>query len=310
MPIEVTCEQCNTQYTLRDEHAGKKLRCKQCENIIIAPLGAATAVESPAVDRGYHPAFARDKFLVNQKRMAISEKYYVFDERERPVLYIERPAHFLRNLLGAFAGILTALVVILPLLVLAVTLSDAAHGNNNTLGAIVAIGGIVLGIVLAVVVGVLISPKRHISVYTDDTKQHRLLEILQDRKFNFIRASYTVQDPADGQIGRFVKNYVYNVLRKRWYIYRADGELYMLAQEDSLLMSLLRRLLPPIITAFFARTNFIMHRLGETQILGEFNRRFTLFDKYVLDMTADRDHVLDRRMAIALGVLLDTGERR
>ena len=84
----------------------------------------------------------------------------------------------------------------------------------------------------------------------------------------------------------------------------------MLAQEDSLLMSLLRRLLPPIITVFIARTNFIMHRHGESQTLGEFNRRFTLFDKYVLDMTADREHALDRRMAIALGVLLDTGERR
>ncbi len=25
----------------------------------------------PLVDRGYHPAFARDKFLMNQKRMLI-----------------------------------------------------------------------------------------------------------------------------------------------------------------------------------------------------------------------------------------------
>jgi len=152
-------------------------------------------------------------------------------------------------------------------------------------------------------------PKRHVTVYTDDTKQHRLLEIEQDRKFNFIRASYTVQDPTDGKLGRFEKNYLYNLLRRRWYVFvptaiahaRARGLVAHVADASDV---------AAIITVFLGRTNFIMHRHGETQTLGEFNRRFTLFDKYVLDMSADRDHALDRRMAIALGVMLDTGERR
>ena len=100
------------------------------------------------------------------------------------------------------------------------------------------------------------------------------------------------------------------MFRRRWYVYGPDGQMHMMAQEDSLIMSLMRRMLPQIISVFVARTNFIIHRYGETQTLGEFNRKFTLFDKYTLDMTADRDHALDRRMAIALGVLLDTGERR
>jgi hypothetical protein len=45
-------------------------------------------------------------------------------------------------------------------------------------------------------------------------------------------------------------------------------------------------------------------------VIGEFNRKFSLFDKYVLDMSADRSLELDRRMAVALAVMLDTGERR
>ena len=48
---------------------------------------------------------------------------------------------------------------------------------------------------------------------------------------------------------------------------------------------------------------------GTTE-LGRFNRKLTLFDKYVLDMTSDGARTLDRRIAVALGVLLDTGERR
>jgi hypothetical protein len=44
--------------------------------------------------------------------------------------------------------------------------------------------------------------------------------------------------------------------------------------------------------------------------LGEFNRKFTLFDRYVLDMTADTSRAIDRRIALALGVMLDACERR
>ena len=58
------------------------------------------------------------------------------------------------------------------------------------------------------------------------------------------------------------------------------------------------------------RTNFIIQRPGDDRVIGEFNRRLTFFDRYVLDLSADREHALDRRLAVALGVLLDTGERR
>jgi hypothetical protein len=45
-------------------------------------------------------------------------------------------------------------------------------------------------------------------------------------------------------------------------------------------------------------------------VIGEFNRKFTILDRYVLDLTADPGRNLDRRIALALGVMLDTGERR
>ena len=48
----------------------------------------------------------------------------------------------------------------------------------------------------------------------------------------------------------------------------------------------------------------------DRKVIGEFNRKFTLLDRYVLDMSQDQGHVLDRRLTVALGVLLDTGERR
>lgn len=309
MPIQVVCDQCQAQYNLKDEHAGKKLKCKQCGNILQAPQLDLALAHAPAVDRGYHPSFARDKFLMNQKRISISSKYYVFDENQKPILFIERPAHFWRRLGAIFAAVFAWLVLSGAAIFLGVSLGDQGGGMNGV-SATVMIVGLILAFVLMLAVGIRLTPKRHISVYTDDTKQHLLLEIYQDKKIAIIRSSYTVNDPIHGHLGRFEKNYLYNMFRKRWYIYGPDGQLKMLAKEDSLIMSLLRRILPPIIAVFIGRTNFIMHRHGETETLGEFNRKFTLFDKYVLDMSADRDHALDRRMAIAMGVLLDTGERR
>ena len=40
------------------------------------------------------------------------------------------------------------------------------------------------------------------------------------------------------------------------------------------------------------------------------NRKFTVLDRYVLDLTADEERALDRRIALASGIMLDTGERR
>jgi hypothetical protein len=45
-------------------------------------------------------------------------------------------------------------------------------------------------------------------------------------------------------------------------------------------------------------------------VIGEFNRKFTILDRYVLDMTSDSQHNVDRRIAIAMAVMLDTGELR
>jgi len=77
-------------------------------------------------------------------------------------------------------------------------------------------------------------------------------------------------------------------------------------KEDSIVLSLLRRLI------FFGmlRTNFVFLQFGTEQNLGEFRRRFTILDRYVLDLSHDRIGLIDRRLAVATAVMLDTAERR
>ena len=86
MPVLVTCE-CGNSYDLKDEFAGKLVKCPKCGRPARAP-SVATAVQSQ-VDR----AFDRDIFLLRQQMLKISEKYDVGDEQGNKIIFVERPAH-------------------------------------------------------------------------------------------------------------------------------------------------------------------------------------------------------------------------
>src|SRR5437773_1931485 len=149
---------------------------------------------------------------------------------------------------------------------------------------------------------------RDVFLFRDQTKRGKLLEVLQDRKWQPITATFTVRDAAGRPLALLRKNYLFNLVRKRWYVNAPNGTTLYMAKEDSIILSLLRRLLGPLFGLL--RTNFVIVRGDSDDVVGEFNRKFTILDRYVLDLKADRNRLLDRRVALALGVMLDTGERR
>lgn len=291
MAIAVSCN-CGKSYNLKEEYAGQTVQCPTCGGAI--EVGASGAASDPV--------FGRDKFLLHQKHLSISEKYKVWDEQGNVLLFVERPAHVLRNLLALFAGVLSGAVVA------AVFGALASAVSNEGAQAALILAAILGFIVTLLVVGIALSQKRHTHFYSDETRSRQLMEIKQDQKFSLLNATYTLVDAQEQVIARFRKNYLYNIFRKRWYCTRPDGATLCVAMEDSLILSLLRRVLGPLFGIL--RVNFIILEGTSENVIGEFNRKFTLLDRYVLDLTADRGRALDRRIALALGVLLDTGERR
>jgi uncharacterized protein YxjI len=313
MPISLSCSGCGKSFHLKDEMAGRKVRCPECEAVQVVPAldreEAVFELDTGNLTGQLHPAFNRDRFLLRQKMMTISEKYVVWDDQQRPILFIERPAHFWRNILGAFVTVIALIVTTGIAVTAGVLLSQNVQPSwiGFVVGAILE----TLSLVLTVVLAITLSPKRHISFYSDESKGERLLQVLQDKKFQPITATYTVLTPEGEFLGRMKKNYLYNFFRRKWDVIDAQGRKVLVAREDSLLLSLLRRVLGPMLG--FLRANFILvvpkaDDIEETR--GEFNRNFTLFDRYVLDLSRDRPRMIDRRLAIALGVLLDTGEHR
>lgn len=295
--IEVSCA-CGADYQLKDELRGKKVKCPTCGEVNVAGGAKGGGAFSADLDR----AFQRDKFLLRQKHLAIGEKYYVWDEAGETLLFVERPAHLLQSLVALF-GALVALVVVGGLLG---ALTSVLPKEVQPIGAIVTFFGAMAALI---VVAIALSAKRHVTFYSDEAKSRALLKVLQDKKAQLIVATYTVLDEAGTPLARLQKNYLYNVFRKRWYVLAPDSDrVIAMAFEDSLILSMLRRLLGPLFGLL--RTNFIITK-GETEkVIGEFNRKFTLLDRYVLDVSADHEKHLDRRVAVALGLMLDTGEKR
>lgn len=296
MSVRVSC-QCGTSYELKDEFAGRLVKCPQCGRENRAP-GTPAAAARPQAD----PVFDRDVFLLRQQMLKINEKYDVADEQGNRIVFVERPAHLLRNIGALLAGIAAAVLTG----AIFAGLSGAFH--EGPLAALFAALAVVGSVTALVVVGVGISAKRHVTFYRDQTKRQKLLDVLQDNKWQLINATYTVRDPSGRRLARLWKNYLYNLFRKRWYLKGPDGTIQFLAKEDSILLALLRRFLGPLFGLL--RTNFIIVRNGSEEVVGEFNRKFTILDRYVLDLRADMGRSLDRRVALALGVMLDTGERR
>jgi uncharacterized protein YxjI len=294
MTVTVTCT-CANSFSLKDEYAGRVVKCPACGASVRA--GDTTFTPESQGD----PVFGRDVFLLRQQALKIDSRYDVSDESGRAILFVERPAHFLRNLGATIAAILAAFVWL--------TVTGALTDMLGT-GTLSAVAGLIslLGVIpVLAVVGMKLSKKRHVSFFTSADRTTRVLEVLQDQKLTFLNATYTVRDAEGAELARFRKNYLFNLFRRKWEVLAPDGRVEWVAREDSIILSLVRRFVPFM---ELLRTNFIFQRAGSEAVVGEFRRKMTILDRYVLDLGADRVRAFDRRVAVALGVMLDTGERR
>ncbi len=292
--VVVACP-CGEVYELRPEYAGRLLECPSCgRNLRAGPPPNAPRPSTPGLDR----AFDRDVFLLRERVFTITSKYEVWAEDGTPILYVERPTYPVRTLVAYLLAVIATLTLMGP--------AVGAIGRDGS-GLLVLLSIPVAAFVF-LVISMSLRPRRHVTIYRDESRQETLLRVTQDQRVALVTRTYTVMTAAGEALAVFRKTYLHNIVRKRWYVTSPGGEPLAMAIEDSIVLSLLRR----VIGTFFGflRTNFVLIRGRDAEIFGEFNRKFTLLDRYVLDLSSDTARTFDRRVAVALGVMLDTGERR
>jgi hypothetical protein len=157
-----------------------------------------------------------------------------------------------------------------------------------------------------------------ITIFDDDTRTTPLLIIRQDHGYAALARTYTLLQPGSEEpVARFRRDNIKSLFRRAWTITDPSGSVIANAREDSAAIAVVRRILEfvPYVGALvgLVRTNFQLSVVapdGAETHVGAFNRKLSIGDKYVLDLTADPSRMLDRRIALALGILLDTGEAR
>lgn len=158
----------------------------------------------------------------------------------------------------------------------------------------------------------------NITIYDDEQTKTAVLTLHQVSGFGALKRRFHLVDEGDGAtVAHFTRDNIKSWFRRHWQISHDDGTVIGHAREDSPAIAAIRRIFEWVpyagIVAGFIRTNFVVSRMdagGNEVAAGTFNRKFSIGDKYALDMSADAGRQLDRRIALALGILLDTGEAR
>jgi uncharacterized protein YxjI len=290
--IVVACA-CGEVYELRPEYAGRLVECAVCNrHLRVGSPGRAVA--------GGESAFDRDVFLLRERLLTITSKYEVQGSDGTSILYVERPTYLFRAVFAYLLGTVAAMLTL-------VWITTLVRSVGQRLGAFIVLAGLALAPATFLVVSMSVRPLRHVTVYRNESRAEILLRVLQDQRWAVLTRTYTVVTAGGEILARLRKRYVHNVIRKRWYVEAPTGRVVALAIEESIVLSLLRRVLGSLLGLL--RTNFVLIHPDGT-VIGEFNRKFTILDRYVLDLTGDPERYLDRRVALALGIMLDTGEGR
>jgi hypothetical protein len=158
--------------------------------------------------------------------------------------------------------------------------------------------------------------KEDIRFYADDSKQVELMRLKARQRFD-PRARYDVTDDQGGKIGEIQKVFGESLLRSTYRLYDTSGSELATARERSMLVALVRRLVGfiPYVGDYADWLPIPYHFdfVREEQVIGTHERRTGLFkfrDVYDIDMSADPERRLDRRLVLALAVGMDALQAR
>jgi uncharacterized protein YxjI len=159
--------------------------------------------------------------------------------------------------------------------------------------------------------------KEDMRFYADEAKTSELFRVKARQRFD-PRARYKVTDAEGKEIGELKKEFKRSLARSTWRVYAPGGDEEVLcATERSLFRSLLRRALSlggfiPIVGDILGLIPIRYHFdfFAADRNVGSFERRFGLRDRYLLDLSGDKERRIDRRVAIALAVAMDALQAR
>ncbi|HYY02428.1 MAG TPA: hypothetical protein VE736_00950 [Gaiellaceae bacterium] len=152
--------------------------------------------------------------------------------------------------------------------------------------------------------------REDIRFYADENETDELFRIKALQWLDTGGSRYEVL-AGEQRIGTLEHVFGKSLLRSTWRIRDADDAEVAIARERSQVGAILRRVIdfvPDVGGLIPIPYNFEI--LVDDHPVGGVDRKFQLRDRYVLDLSGDHERKLDRRVAVALAVGLDTLQNR
>ena len=153
--------------------------------------------------------------------------------------------------------------------------------------------------------------KEDIRFFADEEETEEVFRI-KARRMLEIGGNYDVTTPDGQRIGVLQKVFGRSLFRSTWRILDPQENVLATGQERSLFLAIARRLIDyvPYVGGYIPIPyNFELND-PEGKRIGGMDRKFQIRDKYLLDLSDDHERRIDRRLAVALAVGLDTLQNR
>jgi hypothetical protein len=141
--------------------------------------------------------------------------------------------------------------------------------------------------------------------FADESESEELFRV-KARQAVDVGGRYDVTTPAGERIGVLQRRFAQTLLRTTWVILDADEGALAEVTESSMARGILRR----VADIFDVPILYHFSILVEGRQVGEVRRILTLRDRYVMTLGGDIDRRIDRRLAVALLVVLDALQGR
>jgi hypothetical protein len=152
--------------------------------------------------------------------------------------------------------------------------------------------------------------KEDIRFYADEAESHELFRVKARSVLDFGGSKYDVL-AEDERIGVLWHKFRESLLRSTWHVGGSDEQELAIARERSTAGAIGRRVVDFVpYVGEFVPIPYNFEILMNGAVVGGMDRKFKVRDQYVLDLSGDRERKLDRRLAIALAVGLDTLQNR
>jgi hypothetical protein len=152
--------------------------------------------------------------------------------------------------------------------------------------------------------------KEDIRFYADEGESQELFRIKARSILDFGGSRYDVLE-GEERIGLLSHKFRESLIRTTWHVGGPDEQEVALARERSAAGAIARRVVDFVpYVGGYVPIPYNFDILIDGEVVGGMDRKFKVRDQYVLDLSGDREKKLDRRLAVALAVGLDTLQNR